>query len=114
MDSMIQAQGAMASQAASGGAGLAHVSAMASAARAGDMDGARAAAKDFEAFYLSQMLQPMFSGLSTAPPFGGGHAESVWRSLLVDEYGRQIAQGGGVGVADAVMRTMLSAQEQSA
>lgn len=85
----------------------------AEAPRFRDMVQARKAAEDFEAFYLSQMMQPMFSGLKSEPPFGGGHAESTWRSLLVDEYGRIMARGGGVGIADAVMRTMLDAQSQS-
>ncbi|MBB4264434.1 rod-binding protein [Roseospira visakhapatnamensis] len=76
-----------------------------------DASQAAAAARDFEAFFLGQMLQPMFSGLSTAPPFGGGHAEQVWRSLMVDEYGKMMAASGRTGIADAVMRTMLSQQE---
>ncbi len=79
-----------------------------------DLAQARAAAEDFESFYLSQMMQPMFSGLSSEPPFGGGHAESTWRSLLVDEYGKIMVKGGGVGIADAVMRTMLQAQSEAA
>jgi Rod binding domain-containing protein len=94
-------------------AGGAEAGGDAEAPRFRDMVQARKAAEDFEAFYLSQMMQPMFSGLKSEPPFGGGHAESTWRSLLVDEYGRIMARGGGVGVADAVMRTMLDAQSQS-
>ena len=85
----------------------------AEAPRFRDLAQARKAAEDFESFYLSQMMQPMFSGLKSEPPFGGGHAESTWRSLLVDEYGRIMARGGGVGIADAVMRAMLDAQAQS-
>jgi Rod binding domain-containing protein len=109
MDGLLQAQtqNAMAARAAAP-AGL---DSLGAALRAGDTEKAREAAREFEAFFLSQMMQPMFSGLSTEPPFGGGHAESTWRSLLVDEYGKMMANNGGVGVADAVMRTMLSAQE---
>jgi Rod binding domain-containing protein len=33
--------------------------------------------------------------------------------MLRDEYGRLIARSGGVGVADAVMRQLLRAQEAS-
>ncbi|GEO81788.1 rod-binding protein [Pararhodospirillum oryzae] len=68
-------------------------------------------AKDFESFFIAQMLQPMFEGLSTEAPFGGGHAEEVWRSLMVDEYGKMISRAGGIGVTDQVMAFMLKNQE---
>ena len=35
----------------------------------------RETAEAFEASFLSQMLKPMFEGLSTDGPFGGGEAE---------------------------------------
>lgn len=72
---------------------------------------AREAAQDFEAFFLSQMLQPMFADLETEEPFGGGEAESLWRSLQVDEYGKAFARKGGVGIADMVLREMIKLQE---
>ncbi len=68
-------------------------------------------AEDFEAFFLSQMLQPMFSGIEAEEPFGGGASEEVWRSMLVDEYGKSLARSGGIGIADQVMREILRAQE---
>lgn len=72
---------------------------------------AHAAAQDFEAFFISQMLQPMFSEINTAPPFGGGNAERIWRSMMLDEYGNMIAKSGGIGVSDAVLGEMLKNQE---
>lgn len=72
---------------------------------------ARRTAQEFEAFFISQMLQPMFQELNSEPPFGGGNAERIWRSMMVDEYGSMIARNGGVGIADAVMREMLKSQE---
>lgn len=72
------------------------------------------AAKEFEAVFLAQMLAPMFDGLETGGPFGGGHAEQVYRSLLIDEYGRQVAAGGGIGIADAVKNYMISVQAENA
>jgi|OM-RGC.v1.026928762 Rod binding protein len=68
-------------------------------------------AKDFEAMVLGQMLQPMFAGLETDGPFGGGFSEQMYRGLLVDEYGKMIAENGGLGIADQVKRQLLSAQE---
>jgi len=68
-------------------------------------------AKDFESVFLSQMLQPMFEGLTADPEFGGGPGEDQWRSVMLDEYGKSIAAGGGVGIAKQVMKVMLQAQE---
>ena len=70
-------------------------------------------AQDFEAFFLSQMMENMFSGISTDGMFGGGDAEKIYRSMLISEYGNNIAQNGGVGVADQVLKTMLEMQEQT-
>jgi len=111
MDGSIQAQAQMQNVMAARSAAPSGLGALSAAIRSGDQAKAQAAAQDFEAFFLSQMMQPMFSGLSTEAPFGGGSAEATWRSLLVDEYGKLMAQNGGIGVADSVMRTMLAAQE---
>jgi peptidoglycan hydrolase FlgJ len=71
----------------------------------------RETAEDFEAQFLSQMLQPMFEGLETDGPFGGGHAEKMWQSMLVSEYGKSIVKSGGIGLADEVQKQLLRAQE---
>ncbi|GAA0601732.1 rod-binding protein [Caenispirillum bisanense] len=72
---------------------------------------ARKAAEEFEAMFIGQMLQHMFSGIETNPDFGGGAGEDMWRSVLVDQYGKEISKNGGIGIADAVMRTLLQNQE---
>jgi peptidoglycan hydrolase FlgJ len=66
---------------------------------------------EFEAVYLAQMLQPMFDDLKSTEPFGGGFGEDVWRSQQVQEYGKAIAQNGGIGIADVVARELIQAQE---
>lgn len=71
----------------------------------------RATAEEFEAVFLSVMFKQMFSGLDAKGPFGGGHGEEVFRELLADEYAKEIARGGGVGLADEVYREMLALQE---
>jgi Rod binding domain-containing protein len=73
---------------------------------------ARKIARDFESFFLSQMLQPMFREVTPESPFAGGAGEDAWRSFQVDEYGKAIARAGGVGIADMVYREILKAQEQ--
>ena len=76
-----------------------------------DRETLRKRAVEFEAVYLAQMLQPMFDELKSSGPFGGGFGEDVWRSQQVQEYGKAIAQNGGVGIADAVARELIQAQE---
>ncbi len=71
------------------------------------------AAQDFEAFFLSQMFGYMFAGIETNSLFGGGHGETIYRSLLIEEYGKAVASSGGIGVADAVAREMLNLQESA-
>lgn len=72
----------------------------------------RETAERFEASFLSQMLKPMFEGLSTEAPFGGGEAEGTWRGFLVDAMARQTVRGGGIGLADQVVAQMLKMQEE--
>ena len=74
-------------------------------------DRMRETAEDFEASFIAQMLRPMFEGLSTEAPFGGGEAETTWRSFLIDEMAKQTVRSGGIGLADQVMSTMLKMQE---
>ena len=70
----------------------------------------RQTAQQFEATFMAQMLRPMFEGLSTEAPFGGGHAEETWRGFMIDEMGKQISRAGGVGPADQVMAEMIRMQ----
>ena len=79
--------------------------------RSGDLARARKTAEDFEAFFLNQMLQPMFSNLGAEEPFGGGFSENMWRSLQVEEYGKAMTRAGGIGIADTVMQEILRIQE---
>ncbi|MFN3077135.1 MAG: rod-binding protein [Alphaproteobacteria bacterium] len=69
-------------------------------------------AQDFEAVFISQMLKPMFNSLSTDGLFGGGQGEEMFRSFLVDEYGKTIARSGGIGISGPIMNAMLSAQTE--
>ena len=71
----------------------------------------RKTAEDFEASFLSQMLKPMFEGLSTDGPFGGGEAEGTWRSFMLDAIAKTTVKAGGIGLADTVMSEMLKMQE---
>jgi Rod binding domain-containing protein len=73
----------------------------------------RQAAEEFEAVFISQMLAPMFEGLESDGLFGGGPGEDIYRSILVEEYGKSIARAGGIGLADAIQREIIRLQEVS-
>lgn len=69
------------------------------------------AAKEFEASFLTTMLEQMWTGTDAEAPFGGGNAEKMYRSMMVGEYAKSISSAGGIGLAEHVYREILSAQE---
>ena len=76
-----------------------------------DVAAAKQAAQDFEAQFLSQMVEQMFAGVGTSGLFDGGNGEKMFRSMLFDQFGKVLARAGGIGIADAVQREILKAQE---
>lgn len=83
------------------------------AAKAGTPEQARALGKQFESMFVTQMLNHMFTGLEGENSyFGGGHAEGMFRPMLMEEYGKMIAnRGNGIGLAEQVTKMLLSQQE---
>jgi Rod binding domain-containing protein len=73
----------------------------------------RRLSQEFEAQAVAAMFQPVFAALPTDGPFGGGQAEAQWRPMLVDAIARDFARTGGIGIADAVARELLRAQENA-
>ena len=71
---------------------------------------ARDAAQKFESQFLSQMLGQMFQGIETDGPFGGGHGEDMFRSLLTDSMAKEMTKAGGIGLVDTVQREILKLQ----
>lgn len=72
-----------------------------------------AIARDFESVFLTQMLQHMFSGDEANAYFGGGAAGDIYKGFLMDEYGKAIANTGGIGIASSVKQELLKLQEVS-
>ena len=52
------------------------------------------------------MLSCIFlnSGVKPDSLFGGGHAEEIYRDMMMDEYGKVIADSGGIGVAENIKK----------
>ncbi len=89
-------------------------------AKANDKATAVKVGRQFEAQFVSQMFQHMFEGIKTDGVFGGGSGEQMFRSLLVDEYGKMVANrggqsgnvnGSGFGIGAAVQKMLLKHQE---
>ncbi len=67
-------------------------------------------AKEFESFFLGQMVQGMFAGLESDGPFGGGAGEKAFSGLLHEEYAKVFAQNGGIGLSDQLKTEILRLQ----
>ena len=80
MDSAIQGTLAMAQQAP-----------LAAAPKAtGNAAKADAASKEYESVFISQFLGSMFSGIKTDELTGGGQGEEMFRSLMINEFGKRL------------------------
>lgn len=73
----------------------------------------RKSANEFESVFVSQMLGHMFDGIGTDETFGGGHGEEMFKPMLTEQFGKQITQRGGLGIANQVYSELLRAQEAS-
>ena len=64
----------------------------------------RAVAKEFESLFAKQMLDSMRATLNKEEDiFNGGMAQDIFEDMLYEEYGRLIAQTGGLGIADMIV-----------
>lgn len=69
-----------------------------------------AAAKEFESMFLTEMLRPMFDSVGVDENFGGGKGEEIFRSFMLDEYGKNLSQNGGLGIAALVKEQLIAMQ----
>jgi len=74
-------------------------------------DKARKVAEEFEASFLTTYIGQMFSGLSTEGVFGGGYGEKVYRDMMSEQYAKNAAANGGIGIANQVYSEILRMQE---
>ncbi|MDX2112434.1 MAG: rod-binding protein [Alphaproteobacteria bacterium] len=68
-------------------------------------------AKDFESMFLSQMLEQMFGESVGSELFGDEQTSEIYKGLVVEQYGKEIARSGGIGIADYVRKELLRLQE---
>jgi peptidoglycan hydrolase FlgJ len=69
------------------------------------------AAQDFEAVLLGQLSSMMLQTTPTDENFGGGQGEDMWRGMMADQLGKEMAKSGGIGLATHVYDQMIRMQE---
>lgn len=79
-----------------------------------NMEKINAAAQDFEAMFLSEMLKPMFESVKVDETFGGGKGEEIFGGFLRDEYAKIYAGTGSLGIADLVKQQLIDMQSKAA
>jgi Rod binding domain-containing protein len=67
-------------------------------------------AKNFEAVFLGQMTQMMLESVDKGE-FNGGAGEDMFRGVLAEKLGTEIASRGGVGLAPVVLDQILKLQQ---
>lgn len=66
----------------------------------------KAAAREFEAVMIHQMLKTMRSTIKPGS-LDGGSAMSTYRDMMDEEMARSMAHGRGIGLADVIARQMM-------
>lgn len=72
------------------------------------LEALRAKAEELESVFLAQILRELTQGL--IGPLGNPENDP-FAAMLQDEHAKLISRSGGIGIADAVLREMLKAQE---
>lgn len=73
-------------------------------------DGLRKQAKQLEGLFLNTLVSQMLSSTNARGMFGGGYAEETWKSMQAEQISNQIAESGGIGLADTIMQNLLTLQ----
>jgi flagellar protein FlgJ len=67
-----------------------------------------AKARELEGVLLGQFVQLLFKDVGHGI-LGGGSAEEQWKDVLAQEYGKAIADSGGIGLAVQIERELEAA-----
>lgn len=72
---------------------------------------ARETAQAFEAVLIGQLTNLMMTSADEGGVFSGGHGEAMFRGVLAEKLGTEVAKRGGLGLAPAVMQQIIKLQE---
>lgn len=82
----------------------------ATAAKPGPTPAQAKAATQFEAVFLEQMMQLMLGSVQP-DEFSGSHGEEMFRGVLAEKIGTEVAKHGGIGLSPAVLAQIVKMQE---
>lgn len=68
-------------------------------------------AREFEGIFIAQMLETAWSTVPTDGMTGGGMGEEIFRSMMIQDIGQQMARQGGIGLATHIQAELLRMQE---
>ncbi len=68
-------------------------------------------AQQYTGMFMSQMFTHMFEGVGKDAMFGGGEGEEMFKSVLIDEYGKAAAKSSNLGLTDKIMHALIAQQE---
>lgn len=68
-------------------------------------------ARDFEAVFLGQMTQMMLENVEQEGEFTGGAGEEMFRGILAEKLGTEMAKRGGIGLAPSVLDQIIKLQQ---
>lgn len=68
-------------------------------------------AREFEAVFVGQIAKLMMESAGAPSEFGGGHGEEMFRGVLAEQLGTEIAKRGGLGLAPAVLDQIIRLQQ---
>lgn len=71
----------------------------------------RQQAEELEGVFLNTLMKEMFSSIDTESDFGGGFAEETWRGMQAEQFAANVAEAGGIGLADALVADLIAMQE---
>ncbi len=81
------------------------ISATQSAAPTAQNTSLKSLANDLEAQFLAEMLKAAGVG-KPRDAFGGGAGEDHFSSFLTQEYAQAVVQAGGIGLSEAIYRSL--------
>ncbi|AXK43687.1 rod-binding protein [Erythrobacter aureus] len=70
-------------------------------------------AQEFEGVMLGQFTKLMLETVDRGEEFSGGSGEEMFRGVLAETIGQEMAKSGGIGISQAVRDQMIKMQEGS-
>jgi flagellar protein FlgJ len=74
----------------------------------------RRAAREFEAIFVEHMLKTARQSFPHGGLFPSGAGQDLYRGLVDEQLARSVSRGGGLGLSDLLVRSVLRAEPQKA